>query len=1006
LDPALDVSQYAHTAWKIRDGFPQGIINSIAQTPDGYLWLGTEFGLARFDGNRAVSWQPPQGQNLASSDIRALLTARDGTLWIGTAKGLASWNDGKLTHYPELSGLIILRLLEDREGTIWAGAYGVPSGRLCSVQKGSVQCYGEDGHLGPAVVSLLEDSKGNLWAGVQNGMWRWRPGPPKFFLLPGEFNGILSSTEDADGAILIGWKSRIYEISDGKIEVYPLPGAVRGFHTFGLLRDRDGGLWIGTKERGLLHVHQGRTDVFSSPDGLSGDWAHVIFEDREGNIWVATTDGLDRFREFAVATLSTKEGLSNAVVSSVLAARDGSVWLGTSAGFNKWVNGKLSVFGKENGKINGHSSGSPSLFQDSRGRIWISTLYEFGYVENERFVPINSIPGGNVHGIGEDAEGNLWLANMESGLFRLSQKNEVHKFPWAGLKPRSYASALVADSRQGAVWLGFFDGGVAYFADGQIRRNYTTADGLGKGWVAQLQLDPDGTLWAATEGGLSRLKDGRITTLSSRNGLPCDTVHWSLEDDDHSMWLYMACGLVRIAKPELDSWIAATDNEKTTARTIQATVFDISDGVRTHSTGGYFPQVAKSTDGRLWFLPFDGVSIIDPQHIPFNKIPPPVHIERITADRKTYDLASYGNGHVPLPARIRDLEIDYTALSLAAPEKVRFRYKLEGRDRDWQDAGTRRQAFYTDLPPRNYRFRVGACNNSGVWNEAGAFLDFSVPPAYYQTAWFRLSCVAAFLAVLWALYQLRLRQVTAQVQQRLEGRADERERIARELHDTLLQSFQGVLLLFQAARNRLEARPSEAMSSLDTALDQSSKAITEARDAIQGLRSSTTETNSLAASLSTLGEELAGNQTNQNYPVVDVRVEGDSRELHPILRDDVFRIAGEALRNAFVHAQASRIEVDIRYGAERFRVRIRDDGKGIESQIVTGKGRAGHWGLRGMHERAQLVGGNLGVWSKPDSGTEVELIIPASTAYAKSTTQRRSWLYRRRPAKTDESRMS
>jgi signal transduction histidine kinase len=325
---------------------------------------------------------------------------------------------------------------------------------------------------------------------------------------------------------------------------------------------------------------------------------------------------------------------------------------------------------------------------------------------------------------------------------------------------------------------------------------------------------------------------------------------------------------------------------------------------------------------------------------------------------------------------------------------------LEGFDRDWQEAGNRRQAFYTNLPPRHYRFRVKACNNSGVWNEEGATLDFAIAPAYYQTWWFRLSCVVAFLVLLWALYQVRLRQVAAQVRHRLEGRFDERERIARELHDTLLQSFQGVLLLFQAARNRLAARPSEAMSTLDTALDQGSKAITEARDAIQGLRSSTTETNSLAASLSTLSEELAGNQTNQNYPVFDVRVEGDSRELHPILRDDVFRIAGEALRNAFVHAQASRIEVDIRYGTERFRVRIRDDGKGIESQIVTDKGRTGHWGLRGMHERAKLVGGNLQVWSKPDSGTEIELIIPASTAYA-TPTQRRFRLSRKGEATSD-----
>jgi signal transduction histidine kinase/ligand-binding sensor domain-containing protein len=993
LDPALDASQYAHTAWKIRDGFPKGIINSIAQTPDGYLWLGTEFGLVLFDGNRPLSWQPPHGQNLPSSDIRALLSARDGTLWIGTAKGLASWKDGKLTFYHELAELIVFRLLEDRQGVIWAGAYGVPAGRLCEVQKGSVQCYREDGGLGPGVVSLFEDSRGNLWAGVQNGLWRWKPGPPKFYPLPGEFNGILGLTEDVDGAILFGWKGEIYRMREKKIEAYPVPGVARGFLTFSLLRDRDGGLWIGTEDRGLLHVHHGKTDVFSSPDGLSGAWAHVFFEDREGNIWVATTDGLDRFRDFAVANLSTKEGLSSAVVSSVLAAKDGSVWLGTAGGLNRWLNGRISPFGKR-GEINGHHA--LSLFQDSRARIWAPTLNEFGYLENETFIPVNGLPGGIVHGIGEDAEGNLWIANKESGLFRLSRKNEIQRFPWASLKPRSYASALVADSKQSALWLGFSDGGLAYFANGDIRRNYTTSDGLGVGWVADLRLASDGTLWAATEGGLSRLKNGHIATLSGKNGLPCDTVHWSLEDDAHSLWLYMACGLVRIPKDELEVWIIATDRDENVKKTIRATVFDISDGVRAHTPGGYFPPVAKSQDGRLWFLPFDGVSIVDPQHIPFNKVPPPVHIEQLIADRKSYDATSIANEPVRLPSLLRDLEIDYTALSLVAPEKILFRYKLEGLDSDWHEAGNRRQAFYTNLPPRNYRFRVAACNNSGVWNEAGAVLDFSVAPAYYQTWWFRLLCVAAFLGLLWAVYQLRLRQVTAQVRQRLEGRFEERERIARELHDTLLQSFQGLLLYLQAGVNLLPDLPgvARAREKLEGAIDQAEQAITEGRDAVQGLRSSTMQTNDLAAALNALAAEFTANQGVQNSPAFCVQVEGTSRDLHPILRDDIFRIAGEALRNAFLHAQASRIEAQIRYDERQLRLRIRDDGKGIDPQIVNEKGRPGHWGLRGMQERAKLVGGNLEVWSKPDSGTAIYLTIPASTAYA-TPTQRRSWLSRK-----------
>src|SRR5215471_8935216 len=318
LNPSLDVSQYAHTSWKIRDGFPKGTIRSIAQTPDGYLWLGTEFGLYRFDGVRAVQWQPPPNQHLPSDFIWSLLASHDGALWIGTAKGLSSWKNGNLTEYPELAGQYIFKLVEDREGTVWAAGGGVPTGRLCTIRDGSVQRFGEDGSLGRAIFSLYEDSKGNLWAGVETGLWRWKPGPPKFYPLPGEPNGIRGLGEDADGTLLIGFHGGINRFVDGKTEARPISGAPPRFDAWRLLRDRDGGLWIGTTDHGLIHEHQGRTDLFAQSDGLSSEYVYTFFEDREGNIWVATKDGLDRFRDFAVATFTVKQGSSNNHVESVL----------------------------------------------------------------------------------------------------------------------------------------------------------------------------------------------------------------------------------------------------------------------------------------------------------------------------------------------------------------------------------------------------------------------------------------------------------------------------------------------------------------------------------------------------------------------------------------------------------------------------------------------------------------------------------------------------------------
>ena len=990
LDPTLDVGQYAHTEWKIRDGFPKGYISSIAQTPDGYLWLGSEFGLVRFDGVRGVEWQPPTGQHLPSSNIFSLLATRDGTLWIGTLKGLASWKDGKLTRYPELAEQYIFKLLEDREGTIWASGFSTTTGRLCAIRDGIVHCYGADGALGRGAFNLYDDSKGNLWAGVKNGVWRWKPGPSKFYPLDGEPDGIQGVGEDDNGALLIGWNGGLRRLVDGRIEPYEVPGDAGQFRGHRLLRDRDGGLWVGTTDRGIVHIHQGRTDVFGPSEGLSNERIGAMFEDREGNIWVTTPNGIDRFHDLAVARVSVSQGLSNPNVVSVLAAKDGSVWLATRGGLSRWMHGQITNYRRRSSTdyLTGHGERARNLdevnpialFQDVGGRIWVATLHGLGYLENDRFVPVRDIPGGPVTAMAQDSAGSLWVSEEAAGLFQVAGCRLVQRIEWPRLGRGAHVSAAAADPAQG-VWVGFHLGGIAYLSSGQVRKSYGTAEGLGEGRVNHLQFDQGGALWASTDGGLSRLKDGRVGTLTSRNGLPCDTVHWTMEDDAGSFWLYTACGLLRISRAELNAWAAGPQ------RTVHFTVFDISDGVRPTAMAGHFSgQVVKSADGKIWFLPLDGASVIDPRHIPFNKLPPPVHIERIIADRKSYDAAA-GKG---LPSRIRDLEVDYTALSFVAPEKVRFRYRLEGYDRDWQEAGNRRQAFYTNLPPRQYRFRVKAANNSGVWNEAGAALDFAIAPAFYQTSWFLAACAAAILAFLGGLYYLRMEYVKRQFNMRLEERVKERTRVARDLHDTLLQSFQGLLLKFHSVTYDLPDRPAEAQKTLESAIEQARAAVTEGRDAVQGLRSSLVVTNDLARAISTLGEGLGADEVNGNRPEFRVQVEGKTRDLSPLVRDEIYRIAGEALRNGFRHADARRIEVEMHYEKRLLRMRVRDNGKGIDPKILDAGGRAGHHGLAGMQERAKLVRGKLAVFSQLDSGTEIELTIPASIAYTKSPPASRS----------------
>jgi len=766
LDPSLEVSQYAHTAWTVTDGYSLGNIYAIAQTPDGYLWLGGEFGLFRFDGVRSIPWQPPAGQHLPGKPF-SLLVTRDGTLWIGTFAGLAAWSGGKLTCYPGLDGLHVTSLLEDHEGTVWAGlldaTFGTHAGRLCAIRNGIPQCYGADGIFGSFIWGLYEDSSGTLWAGAESGLWRWKPGPPRRYATPGMQIHALNRT--SDGRVLIAMlRAGLKQVVGDKVETYPIRGAIHPNRLLGdrevnsnkLLWDRDGGLWIGTRDRGLIHVHAGRTDLFSKSDGLSGDSVSSLFEDREGDVWVATTGGLDRFRDFPVTTISVKQRLFSNDTNSVVAATDGSIWVATQDGLARWKNGQITYFLKSSGLPD---DAAQSLFQDDRGRIWVFTGHGLAYFKDDRFVAVNGVPSEEVYSITGDKAGNLWLSGNR-GLSHMLDGHLVDQFPWSALGRREQAKVVVSD--QGGVWISFLrNGGVSFFKDRQVRASYTAANGLGKGSVPGLQLDRDGAVWAATEeGGLSRIKDGRIATLTTKNGLPCDTIHFTAEDDDRSLWLYTACGLVRIPRPELDAWIADPK------RRVETAVLGAADGVRLRpfSPDSYGPPIAKLPDGKLWFLTGEGVQVVDPRHLVLNKLTPPVHIEQVVADHRIYwqNLWGAAVSDLRLPPRIHDLQINYTALSLVAPERVHFKYKLEGQDRDWREVVSERQVQYSNLAPGSYRFRVIASNNNGVWNETGDSVEFSIAPAYYQTKWFRTLCVAAFLALLWAAYQLRVRQLEEQ----------------------------------------------------------------------------------------------------------------------------------------------------------------------------------------------------------------------------------------------------
>ena len=936
-------------------GYPR----SLAQTRDGFLWLATDFGLQRFDGVRFTSWEPPPGSSLPGVAVR-LLATRDGSLWIGTDRGLVRWNDGVLSAYRELDGEFVSALAEDRHGAVWAGTDGGrDNAKLCSIRGDKIDCEGDGGRLGRFVLALHEDAAGELWVGADTGLWRWGEAAPTQYALAGPFSTINALVDDGRGAIVVAMARQLARLVDVTLEPFSVDLGLEEVRPTSLLRDRRGGLWIGTQNNGLLHLHDGRTHRFGRVAGLSGTAVVDIFEDREGNVWVATLGGLDRFRDIAVGRLSTKQGLDNEAVLSVLATSDGDVWMSTLSGLERWSDGVVQGYSLPGAGANG---GIGALFEDGHGRMWVSSLLGlFSFEPGAR--PVRASPPTRyVQAFAEDAGGTLWVSDSTSGLFGLrGGGDDVKVVPWSTFGGE-HARALLADP-SGGLWLGFVGGGVSRLENGRVQRTYTSADGLGAGDVNNIHDDQHGALWVATEGGLSRIAGGRVDTLDVSNGLPCDAVKWSVEDDTGALWLQTNCGLVRVERDELDGWISDP------ASTVDLVAYDASDGAAGYADlGSYGPKVSRAADGRLWFAGFDGVGIIDPRALPSNPVPPPVHIEQIVADGVTHAPPAVAR----LPARVRDVSIEYTALSLGAPEKVAFRYRLEGRDVDWVEAGNRRQAFYTDLPPGSYRFRVIAANDRGLWNEDGAAWAFSIAPAYYQTNAFRLAVVASVILGLTLLYRLRLRRVTAQLQARLQARLDERARVAQALHDTLFQGFASSSMLLHAVAD--EIADQKARSKLTRVVQRMNRMIDEGRESVSGLRAPVYD--DLESALARDAEYFKGERQ------IDVRlaVKGNPRPLQPLARDAVYQISREALANTFRHARAKHVEVDVEYSRDDLTVSVRDDGCGIAPHIVD-EGRSDHFGLPGMREKAERMGAVLRLWSRVGAGTEVEIHVPAKTAF-------------------------
>jgi signal transduction histidine kinase/ligand-binding sensor domain-containing protein len=976
-DPSLDVSQYAHTTWRIRDGFTRGKIDSIAQTTDGYLWLATDSGLLRFDGVRTVPW-PPAAEGLPSSHVTVLAVGRDGTLWIGTAKGLASLRGGKLTNHPEVTGRLVRKLRADSDGTLWFAAVDTAGGqlaKLCAVESEKIRCE-EPAEFGQGIFAIYPDQRGNLWVSATTGLWRWKPGPPEHYSFPAPIIEVNDLIEDDDGALLLATNDGLKRLADGRIQSHSFPGLAEMPRPVRFRRTRDGNLWIATFD-GLVHVRQGKTDVFGVEDGLSHQYVMSLFEDREGNVWVNTMGGLDRFRAYRFPTIAAKQGLS-ASTWAVQATADGSVWTAATDGLYRWRDGHVTFHGKPAPSPSGgaeRTATAPvlegtygSLAVDDRGRLWVANGTGVAYLEGNRFMRAPGLPArAGMHSLAADGHGNAWVSVVRVGLFRENGGGAVEELPWNRFGKSAGAAALLLDPARDGLWLGFTDGGVSHLGGNGAVTSYGAADGLGAGGVSHLRTDEQATVWAATEGGLSRIRDGHILTMTARNGLPCDAVHWSMDDEDKAVWLYMPCGLVRVSRSELDAWV------KSPERTIRATVFDALDGVRTVGTlAPYGPPVTKAPDGKIWFTPLDGITVIDPRHLPHNDFRPPVHIEQITADGQVHDATAVRDGVLRLPPSVRDLEIDYTALSLAVPEKVRFRIKLEGQDQDFRELINERHVRYTNLPPGNYRFVVKAANDSDVWNEEGAFLDFTIPPAFHQATWFRALCAVAVAALLWAAYRIRVGVLERRQRLLIDTQEEERARIAGELHDGVLQQLSAVTFNLGAIKYQIPPG-SPAKAEIAGAQDKLVEIGRDIRNLSHELHSAMLQEGGLARALSSYCVEFSKARG------IDVSCTADAggTALAPRAALALYRIAQEALGNVAKHANAKQIHVRLERADGVVRLTVSDDGTGF---VPAASGESGGVGLVNMRARVRALEGRLEIESQPGRGTTIRADVPSRGA--------------------------
>jgi signal transduction histidine kinase/ligand-binding sensor domain-containing protein len=980
LEPTTPLANYGRQSWGMENGLPQNTVQALAQTKNGFIWLGTEAGLVRFDGNSFAVFDKNSTPALPGNDVRCLLETRDGALWIGTSEGLARWKDGAVTAFSTNDGLPgngIRGLVETRDGVLWVWTDG---GLVRQNSERFMAITAVDGLATSAITSVASDGAGGSWVATTEGTamyWngRWiKFGPAYQAEFPKDGVEFVQTLPVAMGPVMskmppdqlaVASKSTLVLIGLGVLDHWYVGHELPGSRIQALFKDRVGSLWIGTNG-GLARWVAGKVQRLPVTDPLATASILALMEDREGNLWVGTeTGGLHILRDQRFRTIGTREGLSSDATTAVVEDGAGTLWVGTNgSGLNamrRSGDGSSTVrsYTVRNGLM---SDVILSLAAAPNGDLWVGTPDGLNRIRGgkiDAFTSADGLPDDFIRSLLADGDGSLWIGTRRGLTHWMGLKAgapssaRMETFTQANGLGSDLVGAMARDSN-GDLWVATL-AGLSRLHGGKIV-NYTTANGLSSNVVTALLPQGNGTLLIGTQEHGWNLWDGQRFIAEMRDGRNQNTIHAILDDGSGHLWFATGNGIARC-----DFAVPATGKEAGCSQWIE---FGAADGLRSRETAtNSHPSAWRSRDGRLWFATPKGLVEIDPAHFSVNTIPPPVELERFTVDDVPQALHAAGSslrveaGHV-------HFQFDYAGLSFSAPLKVRYRFMLEGFDRGWTEAGTRRSAYYTNIKPGRYTFRVQAANNDGLWNTEGAALTFELRPHYYQTVWFYALLLAAAAGLVVLFLRLRLRRAEGEFRAVL----GERNRIAREIHDTLAQGYVGISVQLEVLSELLRRNEAQATAKhLDLIRGYVREGLADARQSIWALRSQDSGETTLPVRLNRLVEAEGGHGVETRFSLF-----GAYRPMPPETEQEFLRVAQEALHNVKKHAGARNLFVQLEYGPEEIALEVRDDGQGF---VIDWKQEtaSGHYGLTGMKERAAAIGGRLEIHSEPGVGTTIRL---------------------------------